>query len=58
MNVLMHSSGRVIAGRGTARAAQFVAHLGGAPLSDQETAALLEGIHGDRWEEQKLPDSV
>lgn len=58
INVLMHSSGRVIAGRGTNRAAQFIAHLGGAPLSDEETSALLEGIHGEGWEEQKLPDPV
>lgn len=58
INVLMQSSNRVIAGRGTGRASQFIAHLGGAPLSAEETAALLEGIHGEGWEEQKLPDPV
>ena len=58
VNVLMHSSGRVIAGRGTNRSSHFIAHLGGAPLSAEETATLLQGIHGPGWEDQKLPDPV
>lgn len=58
VNVLMHSSGRVIAGRSTSRASNFIAHLGGATLSDEERDSLLEGIHGDGWENQQLPDPV
>lgn len=57
--VLMNPNGRVMSG-GTAvnRACQFIAHLGGAKLTDEEANSLLEHIHGPGWEKHKLPDPV
>ena len=57
--VLMNPNGRVMSGKGTVnRAHEFIAHLGGAQLTDDETNRLLEHIHGDDWEIHKLPDPV
>ena len=57
--VLMNRNGRVMAGRGTVnRACEFIAHLGGAKLTNEETQRLLEHIHGDDWESHQLPDPV
>ena len=57
--VLINPNGRVMSGRGTVnRACQFIAHLGGAKLTDEEANNLLEHIHGPSWEEHKLPDPV
>ncbi len=57
--VLMNSNGRVMSGRGTVnRACQFIAYLGGAKLTDEETAGLLEHIHGVDWAQKELPAPV
>lgn len=57
--VLMNPNGRVMSGSTTVnRACQFIAHLGGAKLTDVETNTLLEHIHGSGWEDHKLPDPV
>ena len=57
--VLMNPNGRVMSGRGTVnRACLFIAHLGGAELTDDEANGLLEHIHGAEWEQHKLPDPV
>lgn len=57
--VLMNPNGRVMSGRGAVnRACEFIAHLGGAKLTDEETQRLLEHIYGDNWKNQKLPDPV
>lgn len=57
--VLMHPNGRVMSGRGAVnRACQFIAHLGGVKLTDEEANALLEHIHGAEWEQQELPAPV
>lgn len=57
--VLMNPNKRVMSGSTTVnRACQFIAHLGGAKLTDEETNALLEQIHGPGWENHKLPDPV
>ena len=54
--VLMNPNGRVMSGRNTVnRAAEFIAHLGGAGLSEEERKRLLEHIHGDQWEDKELP---
>ena len=57
--VLMNPNGRVMSGKGTVnRAHEFIAHLGGAQLTDDEMNRLLEHIHGDDWENHKLPAPV
>lgn len=57
--VLMNPNGRVMSGKNTVnRATQFIAHLGGASLSDEEIEALLEQIHGEGWEDHELPAPV
>lgn len=57
--VLMNPNGRVMSGKNTVnRATQFIAHLGGASLSDEEIEALLEQIHGEEWENHELPTPV
>ena len=57
--VLMNPNGRVMAGRGTVnRACEFIAHLGGAELTEEEDQRLREHIHGDEWEQHPLPDPV
>ena len=57
--VLMNPNGRVMSGRGTVNlACQFIAHLGGAKLTDDEANGLLDRIHGAGWEQHKLPDPV
>lgn len=57
--ILMNPNGRVMSGRGTVnRACEFIAHLGGAKLTDEETQRLLEHIHGDGWEQHELADPV
>ena len=58
VNVVLHSTGRVIAGRRTERASNFIAYLAGAPLTDDERARLLQDIHGDDWEQHELPNTV
>ena len=58
-SVLMHPNGRVMSGKNTVnRATQFIAHLGGASLTEEETEALLEQIHGEGWESHELPAPV
>ena len=58
-SVLMNPNGRVMSGRGTVnRACEFIAHLGGAKLTDEETQRLLQYLHGDDWENHQLPDPV
>ena len=57
--VLMNPNGRVMSGRGAvSRASEFIAHLGGVKLTDEETQRLLEHIHGNDWENHQLPDPV
>ena len=57
--VLMNPNGRVMSGRGTVnRALEFIAHLAGAELAQEETERLLEHIHGSDWEEHELPSPV
>jgi DNA sulfur modification protein DndB len=57
--VLMNLNERVMSGRGTVnRACEFIAHLGGAELNDEERQRLLEHIHGSEWEQHELPASV
>ncbi len=57
--VLMNPNGRVMSGKATVNlAAGFIAHLGGAELSDDERAQLLERIHGADWQSHKLPEPV
>ena len=58
--VLMNSDGRrVMSGSTTVnRACEFIAHLAGATLSDEEDQRLREHIHGDDWEQHPLPDPV
>lgn len=57
--VLMNPNGRVMSGKNTVnRATQFIGHLGGASLTDEETEALLEQIHGEDWESHELPAPV
>ena len=58
VNVLLHSTGKVIAGRSNRTATNFIAHLGGATLTAEETETLLQVIHGDSWNTQSLPDPV
>lgn len=54
--VLMNPNGRVMSGKNTVnRAAEFIAHLGGAQLTDEENNRLLEHIHGEDWEQYELP---
>ncbi len=58
-NVLMKSNGRVMSGKNTVnRACEFIAHLGGAKLTAEETNRLLNHIHGDDWENHTLPEPV
>ena len=58
-SVLMNPNGRVMSGKNTVnRATQFIGHLGGASLTDEETEALLEQIHGEDWESHELPAPV
>lgn len=57
--VLMNPNGRVMSGKSTVtRAAEFIAHLGGVELSEEERGRLLEHIHGTEWEKEKLPPPV
>ena len=57
--VLMNPNGRVMSGKNTVnRATQFIAHLGGASLTDEETEALLDHIYGEDWESHELPAPV
>ncbi len=57
--VLMNRNERVMAGRGTVnRACEFIAHLGGAKLTDEETKTLLEHIYGSDGQKHNLPDPV
>ena len=58
-NVLMNPNGRVMSGKNTVnRATEFIAHLGGALLTEEERSRLLEHIHGEEWESQELPSPV
>ena len=55
-SVLVAPNGRVMSGKTTVnRAALFIAHLGGVPLTADERRGLLEAIHGVGWEEHELP---
>ena len=57
--VLMNPNGRVMSGRNTVNlAAQFISHLGGAQLTDDENNLLLERIYGADWEQHELPPAV
>ena len=57
--VLMNPNGRVMSGGTTVnRACLFISHLGGAKLTDEESNALREQIHGTGWEQHELPDPV
>ena len=57
--VLMNPNGRVMSGRSTInRASEFIAHLGGAELSEDEHRRLLEHIYGSEWENHQLPPPV
>ncbi len=57
--VLMNPNGRVMSGRGAVnRACEFIAHLGGVKLTDEETQRLLGHIYGGDWESHQLPDPV
>ncbi len=57
--VLMNPNGRVMSGKNTVnRATEFIAHLGGAPLTEEEQKRLLEHIHGEEWESHELPSPV
>ena len=57
--VLVAPNGRVLSGKTAVnRAAMFIAHLGGVQLTGKERDELLEGIHGDGWEEYELPQPV
>lgn len=57
--VLLNHNGRVMSGSTTVnRACEFIAHLGGAELTDKEANDLLEHIHGVEWQQHKLPDPV
>lgn len=57
--VLMNPNGRVMSGRNTVnRASEFIAHLGGVELSEEERERLLEHIYGDEWENHQLPSPV
>ena len=56
--VLMNPNGRVMSGRTTINTASlFIAHLAGAPLSQEERDGLIEHIAGDD-ESYRLPDPV
>ena len=57
--ILMNPNGRVMSGRTTVnRAAEFIAHLGGAQLTGEESKTLLKHIYGDDWEQHELPQPV
>ena len=57
--VLMNPNGRVMSGRATVnRACEFIAHLGGVELTDEEDSRLREQIYGEDWEQHPLPDPV
>ncbi len=57
--VLLNPNGRVMSGSTTVnRACEFIAHLGGAKLTDEEVERLLEHIHGGDWEAHELPEPV
>lgn len=57
--VLMNPNGRVMTGRNTMkRATHFIAHLGGASLTDDENEVLLNHIYGEDWESHELPAPV
>ena len=57
--VLMNPNGRVMAGRGTMnRASEFIAHLGGAKLSEDERNTLLDHIYGADSVNHELPTQV
>jgi len=57
--VLMNPNGRVMTGRNTMnRATHFIAHLGGASLTDGENEVLLDHIYGEDWESHELPAPV
>ena len=57
--VLMNPNGRVMSGKNNVnRATEFIAHLGGAALTDDERNNLLEHIYGDSWESKELPSPV
>ena len=57
--ILMNPNGRVMSGRGNVnRACEFIARLGGAKLTEEETNRILEHIHGEGSEQHKLPDPV
>lgn len=57
--VLMNPNGRVMFGKNTVnRATHFIAHLGGANLTGDETEALLNHIYGEEWESHELPPPV
>ena len=58
-NVLVTPDGRMLAGRLYAnRASRFIAHLGGAKLTEDEERELREQIHGDEWKDHELPPPV
>ncbi len=57
--VLVAPNGRVLSGKTAVNtAADFIAHLGGAPLSEEKKNALLEKIHGSGWETRELPPPI
>ena len=59
IGVVMHQSGRVIAGRRSNAARDFIAHLAGVQLPDDRKRAVLVSIHGeDDWRNHSLPDPV
>ena len=53
--VLMNPNGRVMSGKNTVnRASEFIAHLGGVELSEEERERLLEHIYGDEWKKLRI----
>ncbi len=57
--VLMNPNGRVMSGKNTVNHARnFIAHLGGANLTEDERVRLLDHIHGQEWKSKELPPPV
>jgi DNA sulfur modification protein DndB len=57
--VLMNPNGRIMSGKSTVnRASQFIAHLGGMELSEEERVGLLDHIYGDESKNNELPSPV
>ena len=57
--VLMNPNGRIMSGKSTVnRASQFIAHLGGMELSEEERVGLLDHIYGNESKNYELPSPV